>query len=155
MPASGLASGKQARDRPKTRAIDRAVSDEGSQTLEYATNLEPNPYDMTIGRGCVLIGVAVSLAGCGARGSAQKPPLIRIARPSAPVWCPLKADGTFDARTILGLPESDAVMTIAKHGCRTRVVEINGHNLTVTADLVPNRVDLSLEREIVTAIDVG
>lgn len=95
------------------------------------------------------------LAGCGSASHAIMPALLKISRPAMPVWCPrsaLGATGTFDVRSVLGMPESDAAMSIARHGCKSRVVTSDGRHFAVTADFVRNRVDLTIEHDIVTAI---
>jgi hypothetical protein len=63
--------------------------------------------------------------------------------------------GSFDARIVLGMPESNAAMTIAKRGCRSRVVKRDGQSLAVTADVRPDRVDLTVDHDMVTAARVG
>jgi hypothetical protein len=105
------------------------------------------------GAGVVLL---LALAGCGSSSShSTKAPPVRISRPGAPVWCPRTGTvppGSFDVRRVLGLPESDAAMSIARHGCKSRVVARDGQSLAVTADFVPNRIDLTIQHDIVTAI---
>jgi len=105
-------------------------------------------------RRCVLTCLVVTVAGCGGQAGAR-PPLLEIARPSEPVWCPPNRGEGFDVRRVLGLTESDAAMAIASHGCTTRVVVVDGRHLRVTSDLVRNRVDLRLNHDMVTAVGIG
>ena len=113
----------------------------------------------------ILIGLLVSLAGCGGhqtQTSANYSGAARIARPAKPLWCPMNVPGSsdlrrerFDVRTLLGLARGQAEATAAQHGCKSRVVKIDGHTLIVTSDYDISRVDLTLQRNIVTAVDVG
>jgi ATP adenylyltransferase/5',5'''-P-1,P-4-tetraphosphate phosphorylase II len=41
------------------------------------------------------------------------------------------------------------------HGCTSRVVKIDGHQLIVTADYNTRRVDLTLQHHIVTEVNLG
>jgi hypothetical protein len=99
--------------------------------------------------------------GGGNQGSFQPTPLTlrgKSAKPAKPLWCPNNGAGSFDVRSVrsvLGLPRGQAEAKLTQHGCSSRVVEINGHGQTVTADLKLGRVDLSLVHKIVTAVNLG
>lgn len=106
----------------------------------------------------LVLVVVLAVAGCGGSSQSNRPPLLKLSRPRAPVWCPLTTTvppGSFDARTVLGMPESDAAMSLARHGCRSRVVVVDGHPRTITSDFVPNRIDLTIDHDVVTAIGRG
>jgi hypothetical protein len=102
----------------------------------------------------VTVGLlAGSQAGCG--GHTNRRPLLRISTPHTPLWCPIGDMNNFDARKLLGMPESDAAMTAARHGCRSRVVKVDGRPMAFTAEVRPDRVDLTVEHDIVTAVRIG
>jgi hypothetical protein len=106
----------------------------------------------------VVAAFVLALTGCGGRSSGSG--LVHIARPPRPVFCPQTGtqqtgNGSFDARTLLGMPYANAAMTSAKHGCKSRVVMRNGQHLAVTADFRPDRVDVSVDHDIVVAVNTG
>lgn len=100
-------------------------------------------------------------------GGHSPTPGLKITRPSRAVWCPTRlilptglskpnrpAAGSFDTRTLLGQTETKASADARQHGCSWRVVERDGHGLTITADAQPNRVDAAINHGIVTAVGV-
>lgn len=117
-------------------------------------------------RSFVLVVLALAtLGGCGqnaANGSSsQAPPAptqphqAGVVHPAHPVWCPMDNVGGFDARSILGLPASQAKAKVEDHGCTWRVTEIDGRGLPVTSDFRSDRVDVSLRQGNVTHVSVG
>jgi hypothetical protein len=107
---------------------------------------------------------AMTLAGCGSsKHHAQGP--VAVTHPAHPVWCPTshvstgpapngRAAGSFDARGLLGLTETDAARRAAAHGCEWRTVTVDGKHQTITADERPNRVDGTVTDGIVTNVAV-
>lgn len=104
------------------------------------------------------------LSGCGGH---SKSPGVRVTGPSQPIWCPSKltlptglskpnrpADRSFDARALLGQPESEAAARARGRGCAWRVVKRDGQNLAVTADVRSDRIDAAILHGKVTAIGV-
>lgn len=84
--------------------------------------------------------------------------LRRAHRGHAPLWCPFPGPGSlarFDARSLLGLSVDAAERDARRHGCTSRIVELNGRGLPITTDLRSSRVDLAVKHGIVTAVDVG
>ncbi len=61
----------------------------------------------------------------------------------------------FDARDLLGLPRAKAEKTAEEHGCRSRVLYIDGQFQGATADLNLARIDLSIDQSLVTDVSVG
>ena len=46
-------------------------------------------------------------------------------------------------------------MMIARHGCTSQVVEVDGRHTPITAEALANRIDLILDHDIVTTIGLG
>lgn len=88
------------------------------------------------------------------RAALPSNPHVKLLRQSGPLWCPM-GDKRFDARALLGLPEPRAKAIIVQHGCTWLVNERNGHSFIVPSDLVSIRVDLSIDRGVITAVNVG
>lgn len=107
----------------------------------------------------------LALAGCGGQHKQTSNPGViwaHIIRPAAPIWCPINVPGNarlqrnrLDARTLLRRSQDQAQATAARHGCTSRVVKIDGHQLVVTADYNTRRVDLTIQHGIITAVNVG
>ncbi len=61
----------------------------------------------------------------------------------------------FDARVLLGQTESAASSTAGRAGCRLRVAGRDGHSYDLTADFVPNRVDVVITRGLITSVQIS
>jgi hypothetical protein len=107
----------------------------------------------------------LAFAGCGGQHKQTSNHGVisaHIIRPAAPIWCPINVPGNarlqrnrFDARALLRRSQDQAQATAARHGCTSRVVRIDGHQLVVTADYNTRRVDLTIQHGIITAVNVG
>lgn len=68
---------------------------------------------------------------------------------------PVPQPARFDARTLIGLSLDQAVAQAARHGCKSRVVRVDGRWQTVTSDYETHRVDVAVSRGVVTGVGVG
>lgn len=119
----------------------------------------------------VSIGSYAFARSSGGQSTHPSPSVIKVARPTQPIWCPTRSisplarnahtTGSFDARTLLGLPESKAAAETHHLGCSWRVVlrvghsrDGHGHRIIVTADFRRDRVDATINHGIVTAVEV-
>jgi hypothetical protein len=98
---------------------------------------------------------------------AQSTALSGVIRPPRPVWCPTSSRatdarentpnsrrlGSFDARVLLGLTQSQATAIAVHEGCTVRVIANNGHHFLLTADFGRDRIDLVVKHGVIT--DVG
>lgn len=55
-----------------------------------------------------------------------------------------------DLQPVIGLPVNEAVMWLTRHHVPHRTVNVDGHPRIVTRDWNPNRVNLTIEKGIVT-----
>lgn len=60
-----------------------------------------------------------------------------------------------DANTLIGLTEQEAVKTSQSKGWVVRIAARDGENFMLTTDFVTNRVNLSVEKNLVTSVVVG
>lgn len=59
------------------------------------------------------------------------------------------------AKTVIGMSEQDAIDKLEAAGLTTRVVYRDGQDLPATKDYSPTRVNLWIEKNIVTKTSVG
>lgn len=96
-----------------------------------------------------------------------RPPAVQ--QRTQPLWCPKaryeqqrrddgrydverQPHGTFDARRLVGRSLSDAEQLAQRNECTVRVVARDGERLAVTEDLRPNRINVTVDRGYVTAL---
>jgi hypothetical protein len=120
----------------------------------------------------VFLTLLAAATGCGDddppdRAAPEPPP--EVQRRTKPVWCPApryeqvrRGDGrydverlphgTFDARELLGETTRQAERLAKRNECSLRVVVRDGERLVTTQDLRPNRINVSVRRGYVTAL---
>ena len=96
-----------------------------------------------------------------------RPPAVQQRK--QPLWCPKaryeqkrrddgrydverEPHGTFDARRLLGREVADAERLAKAADCTVRVVARDGERLAVTEELRPNRINVTVRRGYVTAL---
>jgi hypothetical protein len=105
---------------------------------------------MGFGMAAAALALAATLCGRGDE-AADKHPAESMLCPQTAGGQP--APGAFDARELLGQPESAAQENAKARRCRLRVVERDGARLDVTADLRGDRINVSTRDGIVVRLD--
>jgi hypothetical protein len=96
----------------------------------------------------------VLMVGCGdsdpGASSTQAAPA--TTSPAEPIRCPSEGAGGFDTSELVGLSEAAAEARAKQDGCTIRVVERDGEPLPATMDFSPDRVNVAVTDDEVTAV---
>jgi hypothetical protein len=95
---------------------------------------------------CVLVAAAL-VSGCGSDGDRT---------PSASTPCPrpsTEPKNPFDSTQLVGRSVREARGPALRHGCSVRVVERNGHNIVITLEKRPDRIDVVVVDGKIARID--
>ena len=96
-------------------------------------------------------GPVASTTPQGKQSGRRVPKLSNNANPAA-VNCSAPPQGIFDATTLIGQPEQEAIDAATAQGCAVRVIERDGEKLAFTQDFRPDRINVVVADGVVERI---